>query len=142
MTDTNLVETLQWLMQCDQDQEKNFGLFDVICKSCFGKLEKPGKAFDETDALQYSGNIYGIEDLQENCYKPVLLFQDVIKHSKGDFERVVGVRSCGLTDENTIYHLTILLIGITLFYKTIKIYEVLLKITSNDKKKRNKNLLI
>ena len=59
ITDTNLVETLQWLLQSDQDQGKNFGLFYVICKSWFKKLEKPMKALDETDALrsQYSGNI-------------------------------------------------------------------------------------
>ena len=30
ITDTNLVETLQWLLQYDQEQEKNFGVFDVI----------------------------------------------------------------------------------------------------------------
>ena len=49
VTDTDLVETLQWMLQSDQEQEKNLGLFDGICKSCFGKLEKSSKALDETD---------------------------------------------------------------------------------------------
>ena len=48
--------------------------------------------------------------------------------------RVTGVRKCGLTDENTIYHFTILLTGITLLYKKMKIYKVLSKITNNNKK--------
>ena len=30
-TDTNLDETLQQLLQHDQEQEKNLGLFDAIC---------------------------------------------------------------------------------------------------------------
>ena len=33
ITDTNLVETLQLPLQYDQEHEKNFSLFDVICKS-------------------------------------------------------------------------------------------------------------
>ena len=35
ITDTNLAETLQRLLQYDQEQERNFGLFDDIFKSCF-----------------------------------------------------------------------------------------------------------
>ena len=63
------------MLQSDQEQEKNFSLFGVVCKRCFRKLEKPSKALDETDEkltdavrLQYSGNIYGIQNLQDYCY--------------------------------------------------------------------------
>ena len=33
ITNTNLVETLQLLLHHDQEQEKNFSLFDGICRS-------------------------------------------------------------------------------------------------------------
>ena len=70
VADTNLVEILQLLLQYDQDQEKNFSLFNVICKSW--KTGKPSKALDEIDAMPQDGNISGkilkeIQDLQEHC---------------------------------------------------------------------------
>ena len=40
-TDTNLVETLQRLLQYNQDQERNYGLFDVIAKVASETLRFP-----------------------------------------------------------------------------------------------------
>ena len=77
--------------------QKKFGLFDVICKSCFRKLEKPSKALDEIDHLrsQYLGSTRHAGTLLQS--RQFGLFRDLKFHEM----ELDGQKNCTTTQKKT-----------------------------------------
>ena len=88
-TDTDLVETLQRLLQCD----KNFGLFDVICKSCFRNRKNLARPLDRSFNTKPAGK-------HKNLPNSVNMWKDVANLNLVDCEHscnlatITPVRAC------------------------------------------------